>query len=151
MKIRDAEPKDAAQLDALLTKLIRDETQYDSNLNGECTVTDNYCTRIGLEGHKLLLVEENGEIAGYLYGFVYQIPNITLHPTAVLDALFVDEKYREKGFASALITEFQKFAAENRACRIELKVVSDNKAALALYRKHNFTEAKKYMNKNLSE
>ena len=56
MKLRDATPADAARLDELLTKLIHDEAQYDSNLNGSYVVTDNYLDRIGLEGHKLLLI-----------------------------------------------------------------------------------------------
>ena len=57
MKLRDATPADAARLDELLTKLIHDEAQYDPNLNDSYVVTDNYLDRIGLEGHKLLLIE----------------------------------------------------------------------------------------------
>ena len=67
MKLRDATPADAARLDELLTKLIHDEAQYDSNLNGSYVVTDNYLDRIGLEGHKLLLIEGEGEIVAFLY------------------------------------------------------------------------------------
>lgn len=52
MKLRDATTADAACLDTLLTRLIHDEVQYDSNLNGSYVVTDNYRDRIGLEGHK---------------------------------------------------------------------------------------------------
>ena len=73
MIIRDAEIKDAPQLDLLLERLIRYESQYDSNLNPDCEIRDNYCSRIGLEGHKLILIEEAGEMIGYLYGFVYHI------------------------------------------------------------------------------
>ena len=62
MKIRNAEPKDAEQLDMMLTRLIQDESRYDRNLNRECEIKDNYCNRIGLDGHKLILIEENGEI-----------------------------------------------------------------------------------------
>lgn len=74
MKLRDATPADAARLDELLTKLIHDEAQYDSNLNASYVVTDNYLDRIGLEGHKLLLIEDEGEIVAFLYGFLYEIP-----------------------------------------------------------------------------
>ena len=42
MKIRNAEPKDAEQLDMMLTRLIQDESRYDSNLNRECEIKDNY-------------------------------------------------------------------------------------------------------------
>lgn len=149
MKIRNAEPKDAEQLDMMLTRLIQDESRYDRNLNRECEIKDNYCNRIGLDGHKLILIEENGEIVGYLYGFVYHIPGICKSPIAILDALFIDEKHRRKGYASMLIAEFRAFAIENGACQIELKVVSDNKHAVDLYKKLSFVETKKYMKMRL--
>ena len=80
MKLRDATPADAARLDELLTKLIHDEAQYDSNLNASYVVTDNYLDRIGLEGHKLLLIEDEGEIVAFLYGFLYEIPGMLAKP-----------------------------------------------------------------------
>lgn len=150
MKIRNAEPKDANRLDKLLTRLIRDEAQYDSNLNDRCAVIDNYCNRIGVSGHKLLLAENDGEIIGYLYGFIYQVPNIWVQPVAILDALYIDERYRRMGCASMLFSEFEKFAYNSGACRIELKVVSDNTSALGLYEKLSFRESKKYMYLDLS-
>ena len=149
MIIRDAELKDARQLDLLLTRLIRYEAQYDSNLNGNCEINENYCNRIGLEGHKLILAEEDGEIIGYLYGFLYHIPGVYESPIAILDALFIDEKHRRKGYASKLIAEFRTFARENGAVQIELKVVSNNKNAVDLYRKLSFMETKKYMKMSL--
>ena len=145
MKLRDATPADAARLDELLTKLIHDEAQYDSNLNGSYVVTDNYCDRIGLEGHKLLLIEDGGEIVAFLYGFLYEIPGMLAKPIAILDALYVEEAYRRKGCA------FKAFAAESSACRIELKVLSRNETALRLYEKLSFKETKKYMAMDLWE
>ena len=122
MKLRDATPADAARLDELLTKLIHDEAQYDSNLNGSYVVTDNYLDRIGLEGHKLLLIEDEGEIIAFLYGFLYEIPGMFVKPIAILDALYVEEAYRRKGCAAQLISAFKSFAAESGTCRVELKV-----------------------------
>lgn len=149
IKIRDAERNDAAYLDELLTRLIHDETQYDSNLSGAYMISNNYCERIGLEGHKLLLGEAEGKIIGYLYGFVYQIPDMWEQPVAILDALFVDEKYRRMGCASMLFSEFKEFAIKNGACRIELKVLSENAKAMALYKRLSFRETKKYMSLDL--
>ena len=126
MKLRDATPADAARLDELLTKLIHDEAQYDSNLNGSYVVTDNYLDRIGLEGHKLLLIEDEGEIIAFLYGFLYEIPGMFVKPIAILDALYVEEAYRRKGCAAQLISAFKSFAAESGTCRVELKVLSRN-------------------------
>ena len=149
MRIRDAELKDANQLDALLTGLIRDEAQYDCNVNRTCEIKDNYCRLIGMEGHKLLLAEEDGEIVGYLYGFIYRVPGVYKSPGAILDALFVEEKHRRKGCASMLISGFREFARENGACQIELKVMSGNDRAINLYRKLSFAEMKKHMRMEL--
>ena len=107
MKLRDATTADAARLDTLLTRLIHDEVQYDSNLNGSYVVTDNYRDRIGLEGHKLLLIEDGGEIVAFLYGFLYEIPGMLAKPIAILDALYVEKEHRRKGYASQLISAFK--------------------------------------------
>ena len=112
MKIRDAEAKDTQQLDMLLAQLIREEAQYDGNLNRACEIKDNYCHRIGLEGHKLILIEVEEEIVGYLYGFIHHIPGVYKSPIAILDALFIDEKHRRRGYASMLIAAFRTFAKE---------------------------------------
>ena len=149
MKIRDAKAEDTPRLDALLSKLIRDEAHYDGNINRRCEVKDNYCGRIGLDGHKLLLIEDNEEAVGYLYGFIYHIPGIYKAPIAIIDALFIEESHRRKGYASALISEFRKFAGENGVRQIELKVISANKPALSLYEKLSFSETKKYMKMEL--
>lgn len=145
MKMRDAEAKDAKQLDMLLAKLIREESQYDSNLSSNCEIENNYSDRIGLDGHKLIVIEDAGEIVGYLYGFLYHIPGVYKSPIAILDALFVKEKHRRKGYASMLIAEFRAFAAKCGAAQIELKVLSNNLRAVALYEKLSFAETKKYM------
>lgn len=150
MKLRDATPADATRLDELLTKLIHDEAQYDPNLNDSYVVTDNYLDRIGLEGHKLLLIEDEGEIVAFLYGFLYEIPGMLAKPIAILDALYVEEAYRRKGCASQLISAFKSFAAESGVCRIELKVLSNNETALHLYEKLSFKETKKYMTMELA-
>ena len=79
MVIRNAIRSDGVALDALLTKLIRDETQYDSNLSPEDVIKDNYAERIE-EGSGAFVAEEDGNIVGYLYGFLYQIPGMMLRP-----------------------------------------------------------------------
>ena len=92
--IRDAVKEDVARVDELLTELIRYETQFDKNLNKEYTVSNNYIEVIGLDGHKLLIVETEGKIVGFLYGFVYQIPGMFARPVALLDALYILKNLR---------------------------------------------------------
>lgn len=144
MVIRNAIRSDGVALDALLTKLIRDETQYDSNLSPEDVIKDNYAERIE-EGSGAFVAEEDGNIVGYLYGFLYQIPGMMLRPVAIMDALYVEEAYRGQGIAKELFRRFWEFAEDCHADRVELKVLSGNAKAIALYEALGFCEKKKYM------
>lgn len=141
--IRKARMEDANTLDAMLTELIGYETRYDSNLDASYQVQDNYARLVEEPGRALLVAEAEGRIVGFLYGFLYQIPGMHVKPMALLDALFVSEPYR--GIATALFSAFRRFAAEKGACRIELKVMSQNENALRFYEKLSFQECKKYM------
>ncbi|MBR6529820.1 MAG: GNAT family N-acetyltransferase [Clostridia bacterium] len=145
MKIREATLADCPTLDALLSRLIRDEAQYDANLDPAVAVTDNYASRLGLEGHKLFLAEEGGEVVAFLYGFICHVEGIFQKPVAVLDALFVDEGHRRRGCATVLVDAFKAFARERGACRVELKALTQNEAALRLYESLSFSEMKKYL------
>ena len=150
MKIRDARMEDAEILDRMLTELIRYETQWNSNMVDDFTVQHNYENRIGQPGHKTLVAEENGKIIGYIYGFSYQSP-VEKKPIVILDALYVAEKSRHSGCGSALIREFQRFAAAEGAAAIELKVFSENSPAFQLYTRMGFAETKKYMSLEIKE
>lgn len=145
IRVREAVIEDADALDEMLTRLIHAEANYDKNLNDQSVVKDNYRKRIGMEGHKIFVVEEEGKMIGFLYGFLYDIPDLWREPAAILDALFVDEQYRRRGCARMLIEEFKSFACRSGACRIELKVISKNVDALKLYQTLEFVETKKYM------
>lgn len=145
MNIREATKNDCVQMDALLTKLIRYETRFDSNLSPETVIEDNYAGQIDAEGCKAYVAEDHGTIVGYLYGFTYQIPQMLLRPIAIVDALYVEEGYRGKGIARELLHRFQEFASGCGAAGIELKVMSRNKDALRLYESLGFSEIKKYM------
>ena len=134
MVIRNAIRSDGVALDALLTKLIRDEV----------VIKDNYAERIE-EGSGAFVAEEDGNIVGYLYGFLYQIPGMMLRPVAIMDALYVEEAYRGQGIAKELFRRFWEFAEDCHADRVELKVLSGNAKAITLYETLGFYEKKKYM------
>ncbi len=145
MIIREAGQRDCAQMDRLLTELIRDEAQYDANLDPGYLVSGNYAAQIGQEGHRAFVAEEDGRTVGFIYGFVCRVPGMHLRPIAVLDALFVGEAYRRRGVAGRLIAAFRSFAEESGAGSVELKVLSDNEKALKLYEKLGFRETKRYL------
>ena len=145
MTIREAELKDCGRMDELLTELIHYESQFEHNLDPTFQVKDNYSERLKMEGHKAYVAEVDGRIAGFVYGFIYDIPGLFLQPVAIMDALYVEEKYRGLGIAGKLIAEFIRFANEQKADTVELKVLTENSRALGLYERLGFQETKKYM------
>ena len=144
MHIRPAKSDEGAVCDALLTRLIQAERQWESNLDETFTVCDNYEHRMSEEGTLLLVAEENDEIVGFLFGFLYPSP-VQKRPTALLDALFVCEEHRSKGIGKALALRFREWVKEQGVYAIELKVMSQNTAALRLYESLGFGEIKKYL------
>ena len=145
MIIREANKNDCAKLDALLTKLIRYESRYDTNIDPDYVVTDNYNERLDWPGHKAFVAEEDGIIVGFIYGFVFSVPGMFFKPIAIADAIYIEEEYRNKGFATNLLRKFINFASENDARSVELKVISGNTRAMSLYESLGFREIKKYM------
>ena len=61
MHIRPANPGEGPVCDALLTRLIQTERQWEPNLDETFTVCDNYEHRMAEEGTLLLVAEENDE------------------------------------------------------------------------------------------
>ena len=149
MHIRQAQAKDGAAMDALLTKLIRFEAQFDANMDPTLTVADNYARLLDEEDCVAFVAEEDGRVVGYLYGLVYEIPGMLHRPVARLDALYVQEAHRGKGAGKALCRAFAALAAERGAVKMELKVFCRNAPALGLYEALGFRETKKYMERPL--
>ncbi len=145
MIIREANQDDCEKLDALLTKLIWYEVQYDSNLNHDYTVENNYSEKLDWPGHTAFVAEEDGEIVGFIYGFVFSVPGMFNKPIAIADALYVEEAYRNRGIATDLFRKFINFASEHNVCRVELKVMSENMRAIHIYEALGFSETRKYM------
>lgn len=55
--------------------------------------------------------------------------------------LHIKEFYRQKGYASELLTSLFKFAQENNLPKIYLEVRLSNKAAISLYEKNGFKQS----------
>lgn len=145
MHIRQAQAKDGAAMDALLTELIRFEAQFDANMDPTLTVADNYARLLDEEDCVAFVAEEDGRVVGYLYGLVYELPGMLYRSVARLDALYVQEAHRGKGAGKALCRAFAALAAERGAVKMELKVFCRNAPALRLYEALGFRETKKYM------
>lgn len=81
--------------------------------------------------------EENGEAAGFAYVTSYYETEVGGECVMTLD-LYIDEKYRGKGFA----TQFFNFVFEkySTAKRFRLEVMKDNTDAIRLYKRIGYKE-----------
>lgn len=144
--IRKANREDVKVLDALLTKLIQDERNYDNNIN-ENFVVNNYYEKIIDDSNKCFLVAEtnNNGIIGFLYGYIQDNGNVCINNVAKLDALFVLDEYRNLGIAKNLIAEFKLWVTSNNTSYIEVTVLNSNVKAYNLYENIGFKNVKSTM------
>ena len=142
MIIRKAKIKDAKSLNNLLTLLIRDEKQYDNNIDENFVVTNMYENYIEDPKRCILVAEDNEKIIGYIYGYLNDADPTLNNRLALLDALYVDENYRKQGIADSLIKNFKEWVISNNVKIIEVGVCSENINAKHLYNKHGFNTVK---------
>ncbi|AIY83500.1 acetyltransferase domain protein [Clostridium baratii str. Sullivan] len=138
MIIRDIKLEDAEKFLNMLKQLDK-ETKYMLFEENErsCTVEDMK-ERLGRRDnkkHTIFIVEDNGEIVGFLSGDRGAANRIKHSAYVVIGML---EPYRGKGIGVALIEELFKWARNNKIIRLELTVVKDNRYAVNLYKKMGF-------------
>ena len=146
MIIRIFDEERANKCDALLTKLIQDERQYDKTIEKDYVVNDYFKNVILNKNNILLCYEEGSIIKGYIY-----LKLITNNDKKgyLIDGLYVDEKYRQNGIAKDLINEAIKIIKDTNASFIDINVLADNKIARKLYESFGFNEFKITLKKEL--
>ena len=132
----------ALKANELLTKLIRDEKNYDKNINDNIVVSVLYEKFYDEENVCLLGALHNDIMIGYIYGFIDEDDDSIINKICTLDALYIEEEYRRLGVAAKLINELKTWAKQKGASSIELKVLLNNENAKNLYKKHNFKNKK---------
>lgn len=143
MIIRVSDRDKAKACDKLLTKLINSEGNTLKNF-----VVKNYFENvIGKKNHILLAYEEKNIIVGYIY----------LKPTKddsnkgyLIDGLFVEEKFRNKGIAKKLVNESLSLIKEYDISFVDVNVIPNNDYALKIYQYFGFKEFKIQMKKNFN-
>lgn len=123
-KIRIAQPADAAEI-----------ARLNARFNGALEPSENYAARL-VDPHRVdtpILAEIDGHIAGLACLRLLQ-PVFYPTPYAELTELFVEEDYRRRGLARALVTRAEDLARQGGAD--ELIILTDfyNDAAISLYR-----------------
>jgi len=87
-----------------------------------------------------LIVQINGEIAGFIIGVIHHIRGVKTGHVYTID---VAAKHRRRGVGEKLLNELEQIFARKgiQVCYLEAR--GDNVAALKLYKKQGYTEIEK--------
>lgn len=144
--IKEADENNVDEANKMLTDLIRDESNYDSNIDKKYKVNHYYENR---KNNTKLLFDYDGEkIAGYVFGIIDK-SEAYINNKLLIDALFVKEEYRKNGIAKKLLNSIEKWGKENNAKIAELTVCKENEKALSLYNSLGFETIVYRMNKKI--
>lgn len=116
--------------DNFLTLLIQDERKYDTTIDENFVVKDYFINMINNQNILLLYKNENNPI-GYI--FAKKIDNKYL-----IDGLYIDINFRNKGIATKLIKVIIKEIYSLGDYKIFINVLKKNKVAVNLYKNIGF-------------
>ena len=116
--------------DNFLTLLIQDERKYDTTIDEKFVVKDYFINMINNQNILLLYKNENKPI-GYI--FAKKIDNKYL-----IDGLYIDINFRNKGIATKLIKVIIKEIYSLGDYKIFINVLKKNKVAVNLYKNIGF-------------
>lgn len=123
---------DANRCDELLTKLIQDERQYNDTIDENYVVTNHFNTMLNDENIIILAKYINNIIVGYI--LIRKMDD----NTCLLDGLYVEKEYRNKGIAKSLLTEAILRIQNMNVRYIDIKVMYNNIIAKHIYEKLDF-------------
>lgn len=134
---------DANRCDELLTKLIQDERQYNDTIDENYVVTNHFNTMLNDENIIILAKYINNIIVGYI--LIRKMDD----NTCLLDGLYVEKEYRNKGIAKSLLTEAILRIKNMNIRYIDIKVMYNNIIAKHIYEKLDFVNYEIKMRKSI--
>lgn len=134
---------DANRCDELLTKLIQDERQYNDTIDENYVVTNHFNTMLNDENIIILAKYINNIIVGYI--LIRKMDD----NTCLLDGLYVEKEYRNKGIAKSLLTEAILRIQNMNVRYIDIKVMYNNIIAKRIYEKLDFVNYEIKMRKSI--
>lgn len=145
MIFREARIEDSEELDSLLTKLIDDErVNYDNSLE-PTVVKDFYKNMLVHDDRFIYVCLDDERIVGYVYAIIEKCNH------AKIDALYVENDYRNKKIASSLLNMTLQRLKSEHVETVEISVLSANEKAKYLYGKVGFVPFKETLKLNIDE
>ena len=134
---------DADRCDELLTKLIQDERQYNDTIEDNYIVTNHFNKMLDDENIIILAYYINKIIVGYI------LIRRTSNNTCLLDGLYVEKEYRNKGIGNSLLTEAISRIKNMNVKYVDINVMYNNIIAKHIYEKLGFVGYEIKMRKSI--
>lgn len=134
---------DADRCDELLTKLIQDERQYNDTIDDNYIVTNHFNKMLDDENIIILAYYINKTIVGYI------LIRRTSNNTCLLDGLYVEKEYRNKGIGKSLLTEAISRIKNMNVKYVDINVMYNNIIAKHIYEKLGFVGYEIKMRKSI--
>lgn len=134
---------DADRCDELLTKLIQDERQYNDTIDDNYIVTNHFNKMLDDENIIILAYYINEIIVGYI------LIRRTSNNTCLLDGLYVEKEYRNKGIGKSLLTEAISRIKNMNVKYVDINVMYNNIIAKHIYEKLGFVGYEIKMRKSI--
>ena len=134
---------DADRCDELLTKLIHDERQYNDTIEDNYIVTNHFNKMLDDENIIILAYYINKTIVGYI--LIRKMAN----NTCLLDGLYVEKEYRNKGIGNLLLKEAISRIKNMNVKYVDINVMYNNIIAKHIYEKLGFVGYEIKMRKSI--
>ena len=134
---------DADRCDELLTKLIHDERQYNDTIDDNYIVMNHFNKMLDDENIIILAYYINKTIVGYI--LIRKMAN----NTCLLDGLYVEKEYRNKGIGKSLLTEAISRIKNMNVKYVDINVMYNNIIAKHIYEKLGFVGYEIKMRKSI--
>ena len=134
---------DADRCDELLTKLIHDERQYNDTIEDNYIVTNHFNKMLDDENIIILAYYINKTIVGYI--LIRKMAN----NTCLLDGLYVEKEYRNKGIGNSLLKEAISRIKNMNVKYVDINVMYNNIIAKHIYEKLGFVGYEIRMRKSI--
>ena len=134
---------DADRCDELLTKLIHDERQYNDTIEDNYIVTNHFNKMLDDENIIILAYYINKTIVGYI--LIRKMAN----NTCLLDGLYVEKEYRNKGIGTSLLKEAISRIKNMNVKYVDINVMYNNIIAKHIYEKLGFVGYEIKMRKSI--
>ena len=134
---------DADRCDELLTKLIHDERQYNDTIDDNYIVTNHFNKMLDDENIIILAYYINKTIVGYI--LIRKMAN----NTCLLDGLYVEKEYRNKGIGKSLLKDAISRIKNMNVKYVDINVMYNNIIAKHIYEKLGFVGYEIKMRKSI--